>query len=94
MRSCLLFCMRKFKQTPGKLRAKVIGSLTGDDRGRLSVGGLAVTIRLSDPAARIAHIEHCLSQFEDFCVVAESIRHGIPVEVKVIDCDGQVLHQT
>jgi organic hydroperoxide reductase OsmC/OhrA len=90
----LLFCMRKFKQTPSKLRAQVIGRLTRNARGRLRVGSLAVTIQLSDPAARIAHIERCLSQFEDFCVVTESIRHGIPVEVKVIDGDGQVLHQT
>jgi organic hydroperoxide reductase OsmC/OhrA len=27
--------------------------------------------------------ERCRSLFEDYCVVAESLRHGIPVEVAV-----------
>jgi organic hydroperoxide reductase OsmC/OhrA len=90
----LLFCMRKFKQTPGKLRAQVTGKLTRNERGRLRVGGFNVTIQLSDPAARIAHLERCLTQFEDFCVVTESIRHGVPVQVKIVDGEGHVLHET
>jgi organic hydroperoxide reductase OsmC/OhrA len=90
----LLFCMRKFNQTPGKLRARVTGKLTRNERGRLRVGGFRVTIQLSDAAASIAHLDRCLAQFEDFCVVTESIRHGVPVQVKVVDGEGHVLHET
>lgn len=92
--SSLLFAMRKFKQSPGKLRAQVTGRLTRNDRGRLRVGGLEVTIHLSDPAVKIAHLDRCLTQFEDFCVVTESIRHGIPVQIKVVDGEGQLLHES
>jgi hypothetical protein len=33
----------------------------------------------------IAHAQRCFAQFEDFCVVTESVRHGIPVGVRVVD---------
>lgn len=89
----LLFCMRKFKQTPGSLRTEVTGTLARNDEGRLRVEGLAVAIRLSDPAETIRHFDRCTQQFEDFCTVTESIRHGIPVKVRVLDSDGKVVHE-
>ena len=90
----LLFAMReKFKQNPGKLRAEVAGTFARNERGRLRVGGLAVTVRLSDQAERIAHLDRATRQFEDFCTVTESIRHGIPVRVQVIDARGRTIHE-
>lgn len=86
--SSLLFCMRKFKQTPGALRAEVRGELKRNERGRLRIGRFDATIRLAEPAAAIAHFDRCLAQFEDFCVVTESVRHGIPVGVRVVDASG------
>lgn len=86
--SSLLFCMRKFKQTPGPLRAEVSAELTRNERGRMRIGRYDVTIRLSNDAGAIQHFERCLAQFEDFCVVTESVRHGIPVGVRVIDAAG------
>jgi organic hydroperoxide reductase OsmC/OhrA len=89
--SSLLFCMRKFKQVPGTLRSEVTGHLTRNERGRIRIGGFEVTIRLSDPDGRIKHFDRCLAQFEDFCVVTESVRNGIPVAVRVLDGDGREL---
>jgi organic hydroperoxide reductase OsmC/OhrA len=86
--SSLLFCMRKFKQSPGPLRATVRGELVRNERGRLRIGRFDVAIHLSDSAAAIQHFDRCLAQFEDFCVVTESVRHGIPVGVRVIDASG------
>lgn len=86
--SSLLFCMRKFKQTPGTLRAEVTGELTRNEQGRLRIGRFDVTIRLADEAGAIRHFDRCLAQFEDFCVVTESVRHGIPVGVRVVDAGG------
>jgi hypothetical protein len=40
------------------------------------------------------HQERCLGQFEDFCVVTESVRRGIPVAVTVVDALGKVVHET
>jgi organic hydroperoxide reductase OsmC/OhrA len=88
----LLFSMRKFKQNPGPLRAEVNGVFARNDRGRLRVGTLDVTIRLPESAERIAHFERSAQQFEDFCTVTESIRQGIPVRVQVIDATGRNVH--
>jgi len=86
--SSLLFCMHKFKQSPGALRAQVRGELQRNERGRLRIGRFDVTIRLAEQAAAIQHFGRCLAQFEDFCVVTESVRHGIPVGVRVVDASG------
>lgn len=32
-----------------------------------------------------------LAQFEDFCVVTQSVRQGIEVDVEVLDGEGRVL---
>jgi len=86
--SSLVFCMRKFRQSPGKLRASVTGTLARNDRGRLRIGRFDVEIRLADSAADIKHFDRCLQQFEDFCIVTESVRKGIPVGVRVLDASG------
>lgn len=89
--SSLLFCMRKFKQAPGTLRAEVTGELTRNEKGRVRIGRYDVTIRLADQAGAIQHFDRCLAQFEDFCVVTESVRQGIPVGVRVVDAGGAEL---
>lgn len=89
----LVFCMRKFRQAPGNLRTQVTGKLARNDEGRLRIGGLEVAIRLSDPVGSIHHFDRCAQQFEDFCTVTESIRQGIPVNVRVVDSDGKLVHE-
>jgi hypothetical protein len=92
--SSLVFCLRtKFKQSPGPLRASVTGQLARNERGRVRIGGLAVRIELAEDAEALQHQERCMAQFEDFCVVTESIRHGVPVDVEVVDASGRTLHE-
>jgi len=89
----LLFCLRsKFKQNPGPLRASVTGRLARNEQGRIRIGGLSVRIELAEDASVLQHLDRCMAQFEDFCVVTESIRHGIPVDVEVVDAAGRSLH--
>lgn len=88
----LLFCLQgKFRNTPGPLRAQVQGQLERNAEGRLRIGRIDVTIRLDDDAQALKHLDRCLAQFEDFCVVTESVRQGIPVGVRVVDAQGQAL---
>ncbi len=87
----LLFCLNKFKQDPRGLLATVRGRLVRNEQGRLRVGGLDVDIRIEGSVERLAH---CAEQFEDFCIVTDSVRQGIPVSVRVLDADGQVIHQS
>ena len=90
----LVFCLKtKFKQNPGPLRARVTGQLARNERGRMRIGGLAVRIELAEGAEVLQHLERCMAQFEDFCVVTESIRQGIPVDVEVVDASGRTLHE-
>lgn len=90
----LFFCLRdKFKQRPGPLRAEVTGQLERADRGRLRIGSFDVAIHLAERAESVGHLDRCAQQFEDFCVVTESIRRGIPVRVRVLDRDGRKVHE-
>ena len=45
-------------------------------------------------AASALQQDRCGEQFEDFRIVTESIRKGIPVAVKVLDAAGRLLHQS
>lgn len=90
----LVFCMRnKFRQDPGPLRANVTGRLERNERGRVRVGALDVALQLSDKAEEIHHLDRCNEQFEDFCVVTESIRRGIPVSVRVLDSARRTVYE-
>ena len=87
----LLFCLGKFKQEPGEVTANVKGRMVRNEQGRLRVGGFDVDIRLEQ---KVERLEHCAQQFEDFCVVTDSVRNGIPVSVRVRDAAGQLIHQS
>lgn len=90
----LLFCLRKARMEPQGMRTQVTGTLTRNENGRLRIAGLGVRIMLDagpQPAARLAR---CTEIFEDFCVVTESVRHGIPVQVEVLDAGGARLHKS
>jgi uncharacterized OsmC-like protein len=90
----LLFALRKFRNTPGPLRAKARAQLARNAQGRWRVAGMEVDIQLADPAASLQHIERALAQFEDFCIVTESVRAGVPVAVRVRDGEGREVHAT
>jgi uncharacterized OsmC-like protein len=86
----LVFCLRdKFRQGVGPVRATASGRLERNERGRYRIAGIEVTLGLAEHAAELAHLDRCLEQFEDFCIVTESIRRGIPVSVTVVDAVGE-----
>ena len=88
----LLFALRKYKNTPASIGASVRVETARNARGRLRVGRIAVDIRLPEAAAQYAQIERLLAQFEDFCAVTESVRAGVPVDVRVTDATSAVVH--
>ena len=90
----LLFALRKFKNAPGKLSAKVRGSLTRNEQGRLRITHIAVDLQLADAVAVLEHADRALAQFEDFCIVTESVRQGIAVDVSVRDASGTLVHRS
>jgi hypothetical protein len=49
--------------------------------GRLRIGGVAVRIAVDVAPEDGPRMGRCLGLFEDFCVVTQSVRGGIPVDV-------------
>ncbi len=88
----LLFAMRKYKNQPGTIRAEVRGTLGRNAEGRMRVQHVDVDLHLPDAAEDYAQFERTLQQFENFCVVTESVRNGIEIAVQVRDGSGQVRH--
>lgn len=87
----IIFALRKYKNEPGKVSATVSGSLTRNAAGRLRIGQVSVDIRLGTEAAQLQHLDRILEQFEDFCIVTQSVRSGFPVAVTVRDGAGTLL---
>jgi organic hydroperoxide reductase OsmC/OhrA len=83
----------KFKQDAGEIRAEARCEIGRNEQNRLRVSGITVHLTLGRPAADIQHLDRILGQFEEFCTVTQSIRHGIPVAVTVSDTAGSVLKQ-
>ncbi len=88
----LLFALRKFRNTPGTITTQATAELARNEQGRLRVNHIHADIHLSEPAATHASLERILAQFENFCVVTESVRHGVDVSVAVIDAEGTRVH--
>lgn len=79
----LLFCLRKVRIDVRGLETTVHGSLVRNERGRLRMGPLRVSLDLVVPASQHERVPRCIELFEDFCVVTASVRASIPVEVNV-----------
>lgn len=92
--SSLLFALRKFKNEPGPLRVEVKAERERNSEGRWRIGRIQVQLKLRERGEAIAHRERILEQFERFCIVTESVRSGIPVEVEVRDAEGMLLHRS
>jgi len=88
----LLFALRKFRNQPGPLTATVHARLERNDSGRWRLPRATVRMQLAEPAATHASLDRVLAQFEQFCVVTQSVRDGIDVAVEIVDADGRVLH--
>jgi uncharacterized OsmC-like protein len=90
--SSLAFCLQRTRVEVRGLKTKVTGSITRNERGRLRISGLAVSIELPLEVEQAkSGLERCLGIFEDYCIVTESVRHGIPVTVEVVGASGAVL---
>lgn len=87
----LAFSLRKFKNHDVPMHTSARGQLGRNERGRLRMHGIAVEIRLGVPAAGLRLLERALAQYEDFCVVTQSLRGAIPVTAMVFDSDGAQL---
>jgi uncharacterized OsmC-like protein len=85
----LLFAFRKAGVPVGDIETTVTVQTVRNEAKRLRIGKMVVTI---DPKLDPADLEKAKSArgiFETFCTVTESVKSGIPVEVKVKGFDGE-----
>ncbi len=87
----LLFALRKFKNEPLGLVARASAQSERNAEGRWRIAKVRVELELADGSSPYEHLERTLAQFEEFCVVTQSVRQGIAVEVVVRDAAGQIL---
>ena len=79
----LLFCLGKARLSVEGLEAEVLTEFTRNEAGRLRIGGMKVRLLPKWTEETATKAQRCLQIFEDFCVVTQAVRQGVPVEVQV-----------
>ena len=79
----LLFCLRKARVEVKGMKVRAETTLVRNETGRLRIGEIGVKISPELDASGRERAGRCKEIFEDFCVVTQSIRQGIPVKVAV-----------
>ena len=87
----LLFCLGKSRVEIGSINTSVVGTYQRDDKKRLRIGALKVTLQIDIADDDLQRANRCLDIYEDFCVVTASVRKGIDVDVTVVNATGTVL---
>lgn len=81
--SSLLFCLRKARVSVKDLETEVKANLERNKEGYLRVISLDAQIRLDVNKDDKSRVDRCLSIFENYCTVTQSVRKGIDVKVTI-----------
>jgi uncharacterized OsmC-like protein len=78
----LTYCVRRTRTEMLSLRAEVFSKMERNERGRLRITHIRVILHpeLSDPSK----LKLCQEIFEDFCIVSQSVKAGIPMDVEIV----------
>ncbi|AOR70076.1 peroxiredoxin [Burkholderia stabilis] len=87
----LLFALKKQRVDPQPVTAHIDVDMVQNDAGRVRVGAMAVRLSIGKTWADLAAATRALDRFDAYCVVAESLRAGIPIAVDVCDANGATL---
>jgi organic hydroperoxide reductase OsmC/OhrA len=79
----MLYCLRREHLDVTAMRTTVSGTLERNDAGRLRIGGIRVRLEPTVPKEQQPRMRRCLELFEDYCIVTQSVREGIEVDVEV-----------
>ena len=85
----LLFCLQKSRANVEGFSVRASGTVTRNERGRLRLTGIRIEPVVRMPEGDMKRLDRCLEMFEDFCIVTESVRSGVPVDVRVLLVDGE-----
>lgn len=89
----LTLCLNKAHLEPDAINANVTARMARNKAGRFRIEGIDVDLTPCFPGADRGRFERCKALFEDFCIVTDSVRHGIPITVHVARCGEEQAHQ-
>ena len=79
----LLFCLQKSRVEVAGISAHVEGTVERNEKGRMRIGSIKVTVKPTLDGVPPERLGRCEQLFEDFCIVTQSVRAGIDVDVSV-----------
>jgi organic hydroperoxide reductase OsmC/OhrA len=79
----LLHCLRRAKVPIDGLEASAVTTLGRNEQGRLRIERIVVLLDPRISAEHTNRLSRCISLFEDFCTVTESVRQGFDVRVTI-----------
>jgi uncharacterized OsmC-like protein len=79
----LTLCLRKSRATVECMTASVTTHVARNDAGRFRISGIDVELTPEIGLESRERLQRCGTLFEEFCIVTESVRHGIDVRVSV-----------
>lgn len=83
MSSSLIYCLKKARISVRNLETRVKTNLFRNENGQLRIRSIDIQIDLKVNEEDKTRVQRCLTIFEDYCTVTQSIRKGIQVNVKV-----------
>jgi organic hydroperoxide reductase OsmC/OhrA len=86
--SSLIFCLSKGRIAVDHLNTSVETVIRRNEKGRWRIAALKVKLHPVIREEDVSRSKRCLELFEDFCVVTESVRNGIEVNVDIEMCSS------
>jgi uncharacterized OsmC-like protein len=83
----LTFCLRRAR-ADASVSADVEAHVDRTATGRLRIAGIDVALSVNVDPEELARLQRCEGLFEDFCIVTQSVRQGIPVTVTTAERVG------
>lgn len=84
----LAFCLQRSRIELRGLAVEVRGTIARNEQGRFRVERVAVKLAPEVAASDRERMQRCLGVFEDFCIVTQSVRAGLEVDVAVEPVDA------
>ncbi|MFX0208688.1 MAG: OsmC family protein [Candidatus Hodarchaeota archaeon] len=84
----LLFCLRKARVDVTGIHTSVKGTIARNEEGYWRIQNIDVDLQPTLPDSAVSGFKRCQKLFENYCIVTESVRHGIPVSVTLSPKEG------
>jgi uncharacterized OsmC-like protein len=85
----LLSCLHKLQVEPQGIQTTVSGAIACSERGRAQISHLDVQISLGGADHLASRLKRCLELDDEYCLITESVRAGIPINIHVLGTDRQ-----